>query len=116
MLQNRRNGFVLLDLLAAFSLFLLICLTLLPMFQIAKKTELNERIASTMLSSAYNELLYQLDKELILPFEKELTVKGTDGIFTIQEQNSIWEGCITWANVYHSEERKCFYVKKNLEK
>lgn len=106
-MSNR--GFSSIELLAAFSILMLIMITLLPTVYVLKK---EERILSqrrTVHSSLHDHLLGVLHTDNFHPsaFQEEI---GTFTVhFTFTRQDHLIKGCASWNNAKQMEETSCLY-------
>jgi hypothetical protein len=110
MLRNNK-GYIGLDAIFSFSLFLLLTLFLLPIVMQIKIEQENVMIESKMISAIYFELMeLENTSSLKFPITKEVNIQHTEANIQIIKENKLVKGCINWNNYKNEQESKCLYV------
>jgi competence protein ComGE len=111
MLPNNSKGFVLVDAMLAFSLFIILLTFLLPIGIQLKKEQVVLSVRSQMLSELHDALSATANNSDLL-LVNTISHQNTDATIEMELVGNQWKGCIQWINVKSKEERKCLYVTK----
>jgi len=104
------KGYMLLNTLFSFSLFLTLTLSLLPMINTTYKEQMILEERRYWLYTLHDELKRN-NQSSSLPITTQLNRNEQTAIVTLSRTSSLVKGCIKWQNERGKQERECLYAK-----
>lgn len=108
--MKKYNGFSLIEVLAAFSIVMVLVLTMLPIITLLQQEEKilsDRRHISNVLHDELQSLIWDLPDKLPSPVSK--TVRSHDVTFDFSRKKSFIEACGSWKNLQERHEEVCLY-------
>ena len=108
-MYRNNSGYMLLNSLFSFSLFLILTLSLLPMITTVYKEQLILKERRYWLYALHDELQ---QPEILASLPTTFSLEHHEKIanLTIERQSLLIEGCISWENIRGKEEHECLYT------
>lgn len=105
-----RNGFTLIEVIAATAILLNFIAVVVPVTStlLKEKTVLHER--RTMTNALHDQLqVYLWDSSIEMPQSLTKVVRQKEAAFLFEEEREFIKGCVTWENAREINERFCLY-------
>lgn len=108
--MRKTDGFSLIEVLTAFSIVMMLIMTILPIVSRLQQEEMilsDRRHISNMLHDELQSVIWEDLDHLPSPVKK--TIRSHDVTFKFNRKDSYIKGCSTWKNVKERKEEVCLY-------
>lgn len=107
--NNQQNGFVLTEVIVAFSLIIILSTTIIPIFYQIGTEQKNLYNKREIQSHLHDQLIINANIDSTANIYKTINVKQTKVRITLSFEEPLWKGCANWIDAKQKNEEICLF-------